>query len=157
MKFVPESTIDDVIESLDQSDEALEKADDLMAQTQPSLIQFLTQEEFDALTEDERDYLLLLGLTIWESARRTVGEIPEISAEAIGQAEEANYEKLEQSGGSNFHDRMDIFFADYPQEDLLAFVEDALNEDEDNMVSAEGRETLFISLKTIIDALNASC
>lgn len=157
MKFVTEETIDQVVEALGSSDEALEHADDQMAETQPHLIQFLVQEELDALNEEERDYLLLLGMTVWEAARMTEGTLPEISAEALGEAEERNYEQLEGSKGATFQDRMDIFFQEYPQEDLLAFVEDALTDDEDQVVTAEGRETMFITLKSVIDALHASC
>ncbi len=80
MKFVTEETIDQVVEALGSSDEALELADDRMAETQPHLIQFLVQEELDALNEEERDYLLLLGMTVWEAARQTEGTLPEISA-----------------------------------------------------------------------------
>jgi hypothetical protein len=157
MKIVPEATIDAVIEELNRSDAALEKADEEMAASQPELMAFLTQEAFDVLTEEEQDYLLLLGLTLWESARRTQGELPALSAEVIGEAEEANYALLEQAQGGNFRDRMDVFFRDFPQEDLLAFVEDALTDDEDDMVTPEGRETIFVTLKTVIDALHQSC
>lgn len=157
MKFIPEAIIDQVIEELNRSDEALEKADDLMADTQPDLVQFLTQEELDALTEEEQDYLLLLGLTIWEASRRVMGDLPVLSTEGIGQAEEANYARLENAQGKTFRERMDIFFEDYPQEDLLAFLEDALTDDEDDIVTHEGRETLFVTLKTVIDALHQAC
>lgn len=157
MKFVTESTIDLVIEALDSSDEALERADQDMAENQPALLEFLTQESFDVLTEEEQDYLLLLGLTLWEASVKTVGDIPELTAEALGNAEEANYQRLEGSSGKNFRDRIDGFFEGYAQEDLLAFVEDALADDEESLVTAEGREMLFVTLKTVIDVIDASC
>lgn len=157
MSFVPETIIDQVIEALDRSDEALEKADQEMADSQPDLMAFLTQEALDVLTEDERDYLLLLGLTLWESARRVQGDLPVLSAEQIGEAEERNYELLDKAQGATFRDRISIFFEGYPQEDLLAFVEDALTDDEDEYVTPEGRETLFVTLKSVIDALHAAC
>lgn len=156
MKFVSEAIIDQVIESLDQSDEALEKSDQEMADIQPAVVDFLTQEAFDLLTEEEQDYLLLLGLTLWESARKVNDSIPVISAESLGDAEEANYDILEKATGKNFHDRMDVFFQDYPQEDLLAFVEDALADEDGEIVTSEGRETLFVTLKTLIDVLDAA-
>lgn len=157
MKFVSETIIDQVIEALDQSDEALEKADQEMADSQPAIMDFLTQEAFDLLTEEEQDYLLLLGLTLWESSRKVNGDIPEIQAEALGDAEEANYAILEKASGKNFQDRMDIFFQEYPQEDLLAFVEDALADEDGELVTPEGRETLFVTLKTLVDVMHASC
>ena len=54
-----------------------------------------------------------------------------------------------------FRDRMDIFFENYSQEDLLAFVEDNLVEDEDSLVTKEGREPMFVALKSVIDILTA--
>jgi hypothetical protein len=157
MKFVSETIIDQVIEALDQSDEALEKSDQEMADSQPALLDFLTQEAFDLLTEEEQDYMLLLGLTLWESARKVNGSIPELTAQDLGNAEEANYNTLEGSTGKNFRERMDVFFNDYPQEDLLAFIEDALVDEDEELVTSEGRETLFVTLKTVVDVLDTSC
>lgn len=157
MKFVSETTIDLVIEALDQSDEALERADQDMADSQPALVDFLTQEAFDLLTDEEQDYLLLLGLTLFEASVKTNGDLPVLTSESLGDAEEANYARLEGSTGKNFHERVDIFFKDYPQEDLLAFVEDALSDEEEELVTSEGRETLFVTLKSVIDAMHASC
>ncbi|MCF8239264.1 MAG: hypothetical protein K9I85_13970 [Saprospiraceae bacterium] len=157
MKFVSETIIDQVIESLDRSDEALEKSDQEMADSQPALLDFLTQEAFDLLTEEEQDYMLLLGLTLWESARKVNGSIPELTAQDLGNAEEANYNALEGSTGKNFRERMDVFFNDYPQEDLLAFIEDALVDEDEELVTSEGRETLFVTLKTVVDVLDTSC
>jgi len=46
---------------------------------------------------------------------------------------------------------MDIFFKNYFQEDLLAFVEDSLIEEEEGLVTKVGREPMFVALKSIID------
>ena len=48
---------------------------------------------------------------------------------------------------------MDVFFEDYAQEDMLAFVEDNLVEDEDSTITKEGREPIFVALKSVIDVL----
>jgi hypothetical protein len=58
---------------------------------------------------------------------------------------------LEPVKSKPFQHKADVFFKDYPQEDLLAFVEDALADDEDSEVTKEGREPMFVALKTIID------
>ena len=50
---------------------------------------------------------------------------------------------------------MDVFFENYQQEDLLAFVEDSLIDDEDEIVTKVGREPMFVALKSIIDCLCA--
>ena len=50
----------------------------------------------------------------------------------------------------------DFFFQDYPQEDLLAFVEDSLIDDEENdtPISNIGRNVIFVSMKSFIDCLH---
>ncbi|MFT5382917.1 MAG: hypothetical protein ACI81W_000313, partial [Saprospiraceae bacterium] len=65
------------------------------------------------------------------------------------------WEKLSENQSKGFRDKLDVFFENTSQEDLLAFVEDALVQDEeDDMISPEGREYVFITLKTIIDCLD---
>ncbi|MFK8104727.1 MAG: hypothetical protein AB8G15_19570, partial [Saprospiraceae bacterium] len=74
----------------------------------------------------------------------------------LEEKEEDNWEKLENVPAGSFRDRLDVFFKDYPQEDLLAFAEDALveeEEDSDINLTKEGKELMFVALKTIIDCL----
>ncbi len=156
MKFVSETTIDAVIENLEKlQDSAYEKKMDDFALAQPVIFSYIFSEQFDLLTEDEKGYLQYLALIIWASNDKTNPGGEAVSEDEIGEAEEENYNMLENTTGSGFRDRLNPFFEDYPQEDLLAFVEDALVEDEDPeaIVTKEGREPIFIALKTVIDVL----
>ena len=97
-----------------------------------------------------------LSLIIWMSVVRENGATESVSEDLIGDAEEKNYSILEASTSSNFRERLDTFFEGYPQEDLLAFAEEAVLEDEDDadsLVTKEGREPIFIAAKTVIDVL----
>ena len=38
----------------------------------------------------------------------------------------------------------------------LAFVEDALSDDEEELITKEGRESIFVTMKSIIDCLTAA-
>jgi hypothetical protein len=81
-----------------------------------------------------------------------------VSEDEIGEAEEKNYEILESSTAKKFRDRLDPFFEGYEQEELLAFAEEAVLEDEDDpdsVVTKEGREPIFITMKTLIDVLTS--
>jgi len=124
--MIKESTIERVIERLEagEDDFALEIQD--FAHAQPHLTAYLTNDE---LTE------------------------PGLASEAmIGQAEEENYALMPTKG--SFRDRLTPFFDDSGEEDLLAFIEDLLvAEEEDNSISKEAREPMFISLKTVVDVL----
>ncbi len=158
MKFVPADTIDELIELLDNlSDEQYEQKTAAFAEAQPVIFAYLFDEEnFHLLTEDEKGFMQYLALICWASNERVNGATPEASEEQIGVAEERNYAMLDGQAARDFADKLDSFFEEYPQEDLLAFVEEALLEDEEepeSLLTKEGREPIFIALKTVIDVL----
>ncbi len=158
MEFVSEKVIDSMVEALDNlSDEQYEKEMADFAADQPVIIAWLFSEQFDLLSEDEKGYLQYLALIVWKSVVQVNGEaLGAVSEDEIGEAEEKNYEILEESTAKKFRDRLNPFFEGTAQEDLLAFAEEAVLEDEDDpesLVSKEGREPIFIALKTMVDVL----
>lgn len=159
MKFVSEEVIDAIIDALeDYSDDQYEKQMEAFAEAQPVMFAWLFSEEFELLNEDEKGYLQYLSLIAWKSIEKVNGPLEAVSEEEIGEAEEKNYEILEASTAKKFRDRLNAFFEETPQEDLLAFAEEAVLESEDDpdsLVSKEAREPIFIALKTIVDVLTA--
>lgn len=157
MKFVSEKVIDTVIDELeDLSDEQYEQRMETFSEAQPVLFAWLFSEQFDLLNEDEKGYLQYLALIAWLSVVKVNGPAEAVSEEQIGEAEEKNYEVLEASSAKKFRERLDSFFENTPQEDLLAFAEEAVLEDEgepDSLVTKEGREPIFVALKTLVDVL----
>lgn len=157
MKFVSEAVIDSTIEALEAySDDQYEQQMEVFAEAQPVIFAWLFSDEFELLTEDEKGYLQYLALIAWKSIEQVNGPIGAVSEEEIGEAEEKNYEILEASTAKKFRDRLDSFFENTSQEDLLAFAEEAVLESEDDpesLVSKEGREPIFIALKTIVDVM----
>ena len=158
MKFVSEDIIDDIIEALeDVSDEQYEQKVEAFAAAQPVLVAYLFNDEnFHLLNEDEKGFLQYLALIAWLSIEKVNGRIAPASEESIGEAEENNYAILEGVTARKFRDRLNPFFENYFQEDLLAFAEEAMLEDEDDpeaLVTKEGREPIFIAMKTVIDVL----
>lgn len=106
MKFVSEDIIDAVIDELgDLEDGHYEKLMEEFAEAQPVVFAWLFSEQFDLLTEDEKGYLQYLCLIAWRSITNVNGDIPEISEEQIGVAEEQNYELMDASTGKKFRDR----------------------------------------------------
>jgi hypothetical protein len=160
MKQITAATIDAAIEELENlSDDLYEQRMEAFAEAQPVLFSYLFSGQFDLLTDDEKGYLQYLALIAWRSIERGGGPVDPVSEEQIGEAEEKNYELLEKSSASKFQDRLDAFFDDYEQEDLLAFAEEAVMEEEEqgeSLVTKEGREPIFIALKTMIDVLTAN-
>ena len=160
MKFVSEKIIDTVIDHLDNLEDAQHQSQmEQFAEEQPVLVAYLFNEEnFHLLTEDETGFLQYHALIAWTANSKVNGPSPAVSEEMIGQAEEKNYEILEASTAKKFRDRLNAFFENTTQEDLLAFAEEAVLEEEDNpeaLVTKEGREPIFVAVKTVIDVLCA--
>lgn len=149
--FISETIIDNVVVTLEEADFEQEITD--FTDDYPVLIEYWGAEDFSLLTQDERELMLYLLLVLTKSVEKAIGTLPDISDEALENAEERNWERLEKVTSKHSRDRMDVFFDNYPQEDLLAFVEDNLVEDEDSVVTKEGREPMFVALKSVIDVL----
>lgn len=154
MAFVSETVIDHHIDRLETTPGAYEAALSQMEKEQPVLLAYFFSENFDLFTHDERDYLQYLALVIWSAAREVCGAKPPVNEDQISEAEDRNWEILEAARSHIFRERVGVFFENTPQEDLLAFAEDALLDDEDDpLVSKEGREALFVTLKSVVDLL----
>lgn len=157
MKFVSEEVIDAAIEALEEyTDEQYEQEMEAFSEAQPVIFAWLFSEEFELLNEDERGYLHYLSLIAWKSIEQVNGPLEAVSEEEIGEAEEKNYEILEASTAKKFRDRLNPFFEGTPQEDLLAFAEEAVlesEEDPDSIITKDSREPIFIAIKTIVDVL----
>jgi hypothetical protein len=158
LQFVDENIIDAIIEQLDTApDEHYEQQMEAFAEAQPVVVSYLFDEEtFHLLTEDEKGFMQYLCLIIWMALTQVNGQLEPVSEDMIGEAEEKNYGILEATTGKTFRQRLDPFFEGYPQEDLLAFAEEAVLEDENDpeaLVTKEGREPIFIAVKSVIDVL----
>jgi hypothetical protein len=150
MEFVPESVIERIGKELEREDFAI-LAESLQAR-QPVVLGWLFSPDFEAFTRQKREYLLYLVLIVAESVAEVRPDgLPEVSPEWLTEREEANWEVLAGHTSRVFHERLDAFFEQTEQEDLLAFAEDALSDCEDGWVTPEGREGLFVALKTVID------
>ena len=155
MQFIPEDTIDQVVGALEQAPDAYAQALEAMKEHQPILLAYPFTENFEAFTAQEREYFLFLMLVVWTAVSKY--ETPQlVDEQQLSEVEDANWAIIHGNKGGHFRSRLDPFFDGYPQEDLLAFAEDALTQDEEEveaLVSREGQEALFVSLKTIIDCL----
>lgn len=160
MKFVSETVIDQVVTALEKNDN-YETEMESVRETQPTILAYLLSENFEVLTMEEKEYLLYLTMVIVNAAEHVNPGMPLVDQDALGEAEEKNYGLLNASKERRFRDKLNVFFEKYPQEDLLAFAEDAIviddegdTEEETFNVTKEGREPIFIALKSIIDVLD---
>ena len=159
--MIPESTIEQVLEKFENQAVDFELAIRDFGERQPALLSFLVADSEGALSEDEQDFMLYLAAVIFTAVEKETPDLPAISPDEIAGTEEANWELFETTKGKPFRERLNIFFENYPQEDLLAFVEDALAaeaEDEEGetfSMTPESQEPMFVALKTVIDVLTA--
>ncbi len=150
--FVSEKIIDTVSETLENAD--FEKEIEIFGKQQPALLGYVFSEDFELLTREEREYMLYLIIVLSKSIEKVEGELSIIHPDNLSEAEERNWELLDAVTETRFRDRMNVFFEDSDQEDLLAFIEDALIEDDDDsVVTKEGREPMFVALKSVVDVL----
>ena len=147
--MITERQIDDIIDHLERQDdkEIIEE----ISQAQPALLSYILSEGFEMLTKDEHKIMIFLFLVIYSAFG---SELETIEPNDIEITEEKNWELFNETSGSEFQDKITPFFKDYDQEDLLAFVEDTLVDDDDNPVTDEGRAVIFIGMKTVVDCLS---
>jgi len=156
-------------QSLDQltTESALEEAMIAFAQEQTAFLQYLQTESFELLTQDERDYLqylllVIYGATTWapESAEKDRPKLAMVSGEDIERWDEKCWEWMQATVGKPMAKRLDQFFEQIDQEELLAFAEDSLVDSEEEgeganlFVSGPSRELGFVALAVFIGGLD---
>jgi len=155
--MIKEDTINSVLAQFEPGDVDYERAIREFSGRQPAIVSFLLADHEGALTDDEQEYLLYLATVIFRSTEAEEGAQAKIAPDVVSSAEEKNWDLLGTSKAGNFRERLNVFFEKTNQEDLLAFIEDSLVEDEEateQVVTAEGREPMFVLLKTVVDVLS---
>lgn len=149
--MIHEQEINDCLEEL--SGEALTFEEHLQgwAEWQPLIAHFVLSDDFQLLTEEEKEILLFGATVIVSLARKNETQSDPLTEDEIGDLEEANWIWLEEADGNSLHDKLDEIFEDYPEQELLAFVEDLISDEEE--LSRLGSEVILVGLKTLIDAL----
>ena len=155
MEIIAEGIIDNVVQGIGETESDFIEALNILEAEQPILLPFLFSESFDSLYQEEREYVLFLAVVVYNAFKTVFPKINAISEEQLGLSEEANWALINGVKVKKFRDRLDVFFENYPQEDILAFIEDALADEEEgeSIVSPESREPIFIALKSMIDSI----
>jgi hypothetical protein len=153
MEFITEEHIEKVIDSYYESEKKYFDDREKLIAGQPAFSALLTDEGFDLLTDDEYELIWFIATVIHTACLSSHGTIEAIDQEDLEEIDEANWTLMEEAPGSSFQERLTPFFENHAQEDLLAFVEDSLESDEDVQVSPAGRELIFVACKSLIDAL----
>ncbi len=153
MKYIDESIINTTLESYDSDEIYLTDFKEMLT-TEYDLNIYLDANNYSLLSEEELALLEYLTCIIYNSVKRGLGGKPMILGQVLEKYEEANWEVFNSAAQKNFSKILDRFFDGYPQEDLLALVEDAIVSDDDTPVTIVGAEIIVVTCKSIIDTLN---
>lgn len=161
MQTINADHIDQFLDELDRLDEfQFEARMAEFAAEQPVIFTWLFSEQFDILSDDEKDYVRYLALCIWSLMKKYGGAQSMASEDDIGEAEEWVCSVLEKGANQPFNERLDPFYEEIADElkELLVLAEDLVSEDPDDedppLVTKEGREPIFVALMTLIEALS---
>ena len=142
---------------------AVEEAMVAFATEQAPFVQYLRTDTFSLLTEDERDYLQYLALVVYAAVADERERVPTLRGEAIEEWEERCWGWLEASVGKPMSARLDAFFDNIDEEELLAFAEDSLVDPEPEeqpeaalFASGPSRELGIVALAVLIGGLTAA-
>lgn len=110
---------------------------------------YLLGEDFKLLSEDEKQTMLFIHMVLFFCL--SANENSSFDPENFQEIEDGNWKFFNEHGRS-WEEKTEKIFEDYPEEDLLAFVEDMLNDDE---ISSLSQELIFITAKSYIDTKTA--
>ncbi len=143
--MITEEDIEEVIALFESED-----FEDSFASEEELYWNYLNSDSFKGLSSAEHQMLFFINSVIYHSCKDLLSDAYEFDIEEYQTYEEDNWAIREDT--KKWGDTLDLYFEDYSQEDLLAFVEDMLAQDEDEAeLSDLGREVIFITAKSYID------
>lgn len=148
------------IEVNEYSETASEELLEEIYKRQPAIFNYILSKNETALfSQYEKELLLYLTFVLWETVKQEL-ELPQrIGMKQLDAIQFTNWQKAENlpthPKGQSFEAYLAPFFKDYPQDELLGLITDAVDdvEDEVSLVAKESQLPLFIMLKTVVDAL----
>ncbi|MEP7321313.1 MAG: hypothetical protein ABI761_05315 [Saprospiraceae bacterium] len=152
--MINEQTIEKCIEDIGNSDTDWLEA---MSADQPVIAGFLAAEDHEAFTEAEIQYLYYIAVVCWKCFEETYTEIEEIDEESLSRREEQNWNRIDSLRPASLKIIIDRIMLDYPEQEVLYYLEDALQldeEDPENPITKSGQIPMFVTLLTLVDMLS---
>jgi len=143
--MIKESVIELIISQL-----TAEGYEDSFSTEQSEYWHYINSDSFKGFTEEEDQLLFFVSSVIFHSVKHNNKSSQEFDIENFQKIEESNWSLREKN--KSWPDAKDAFFETYREEDLLAFVEDMLAEEE-RTISDVAEEIIFITAKSYIDIL----
>ena len=153
--MITEQQIENNIEKVNQFDE---NNIDPFIEEQEDFLSYIKSEIAPSLLDHELRIFMFCISVIYNSIREeNDNEKLDFDIEDFDANDEINWGQRDKS--TSFEKSKDILFEDYEEEDLLAFIEDLITNDEnedaneDEEISDVGKEIIFLNAKSYIDTL----
>lgn len=148
---INEDLIMEVVETLDDEPKVHEEFITYLDEEHPTLSYFIFQVDKDLLLPHELDEWYSLATILLYAIGKGGIDYPENEETTrLEELEEQNWAIYEAQKG-DFRARLDPFYKNFEEEDLLAFVEDMLTDVEEAEMTSVARDIIFIKSKTLID------
>ena len=142
--IITEKDIEQIVAAIES-----EKFEDKFSEAEPHYWHYLNSETFTSLTEVEHQLLFFINSVIYHACKEQLDDDYEFDIEDYQAFEEQNWGIREST--KSWEETVNTFFEDYEEEDLLAFVEDMLADEENESITQVGKEVIFISCKSYVD------
>jgi len=149
---ITESEIDNAAKAVSDNPEGLAVT---YSEEYPEIMAYLFSDSFELLTTEERKIYEYITYVLIHTVHQGREESPDINPEQIMNAEEKNWSAYLSTGNIGFREKLNPFFEGYEEEDGLAFIEDILTDDQEDLTE-EGRSWIFIGSKSILDVLTTT-
>ena len=147
--MISEAEIDKILAGLEA-----ETIENNFAEAENEYWTYLNSESFGGLSEEEHQLLFFINSVIYLAVETHSEYKLEFDLETFQDEEETSWALREEL--DNWDKTKDVFFEDFIQEDLLAFVEDLLADEEEEALTDLGKEVIFITSKSYIDLIQKS-
>jgi len=142
--IITEKDIEQIVAAIES-----ENFEDKFSEAEPHYWHYLNSETFTSLTEVEHQLLFFINSVIYHACKEQLDDDYEFDIEDYQAFEEQNWGIREST--KSWEETVNTFFEDYEEEDLLAFVEDMLADEENESITQVGKEVIFISCKSYVD------
>jgi len=127
-----------------------ETFDDRFTEDQADYWQYLNSEGFKGLSDAENQLSFFINSVIYHTVQNSGEEYEDFDIDFFQEIEETNWDEREKH--KTWAAAKDAFFDGFDEEDLLAFVEDML-EDEEAVISDLAKEIIFITAMSYVEFL----
>jgi len=152
-------TIDDIEKSLDyfETRQFSDKTEEEFISRYPSILKYLTSNQFNALSKDEYLILMFSSIIVLKTMADKYGIDNSPGEDLLEALETFNWQVVEETPARSFSQLVMSIMGE-KENDLAQFIISSLEDDEEdtNEISLPAKKIIFVTLKTIFDALQHS-